>query len=65
MTRDPFSLHEILHTAHLVEEMFATHVLEREDVQNDPELKMRADIAHDALFAFYQFVGRISHEETR
>jgi hypothetical protein len=54
-----FAMHEILHTAYVVMDTFEHHILEREDVAEHPELAHAAEVVHQAMFDFYQLVGRL------
>jgi len=58
--REPFRLHEILHTASLALEFFCAHIADREDVMADDELFEASGKPLQALSDFYQLVGRIS-----
>ena len=55
---DELNRHEVLHTASVVADMFDRHVAEHRYTQSDAELKAAAEKVTDALYGFYQLVGR-------
>jgi len=63
MPREPFSIHEILHTAYVLYDTWGTHIVQREDVKADREIHRAAEEIEQAMFDFYQLMGRISAEE--
>lgn len=54
---DEFSIHEVIHTSHLVTDLFDRWVIQHLAVQADPELKAAAVGLGIALADFYQLVG--------
>ncbi len=51
------NLHEIVHTAYIVGDMFDNHIGERQEIAADDELKAAAELASEALAAFYQLAA--------
>jgi len=54
---DPFSRHEVLHTSHLIADMFDRHIADHAFTRSQPDLSAQAEAISDALNAFYQAVG--------
>ena len=49
--------HEVLHTAHIVEDMIARFLLEHPAVIGDDKLKKAANALHQQAYDFYQMAG--------
>lgn len=59
VANDRFKQHEILDRVYLIQDMFARHVEDNEDVvQADPEFTAAAEKVGDALSEFYQLLGK-------
>ena len=58
-----FHLHEVLHTASIIENMFDTHIVEHVAVSQSSVLKEAAEKASQALHDFYQLVGTLRFPE--
>ena len=59
IANDRFKQHEILDRVYLIQDMFARHVEDNEDVvQTDPEFTAAAEKVGDALSEFYQLLGK-------
>ena len=59
VVNDRFKQHEILDRVYLIKDMFERHVEDNEDVvQADPEFTAAAEKVGDALFKFYQLLGK-------
>ena len=59
IANDRFKQHEILDRVYLIQDMFARHVEDNEDVvQADPEFTAAAEKVGDALSEFYQLLGK-------
>jgi hypothetical protein len=54
---DPFAVHEVLHTAHVLSDTFERHIVDHPVVKHRPELKDKADKALEAMLEVYQEVG--------
>lgn len=54
---DEFGGHEVLHTAHLIDDLFYRQIVEHAYVQADADLKNAAEAVHKQLAEFYQLVG--------
>lgn len=55
---DAFSIHEVLHTASIIGDMFERHIVQHRLTRSDPELAAAADKIGEALADFYQLIGR-------
>lgn len=55
--KDAFSIHEVLHTAHVFGCIWSDHILDHAAVVADPELRAEAEKIAEAIGAFYQLVG--------
>jgi hypothetical protein len=53
-----FYFHEVLHTAHIIGEMFNTYICENPAVLQTPQLRSRAKDIARLLGDFYQAAGR-------
>lgn len=51
---DDFGKHEVFHTASIIVDMIATHILEHQAVEANPRWKYLAQKALDAMMFFYQ-----------
>lgn len=60
---DAFSRHEALDRAHLIAEIFDTHLLHHAYIQATPELARQCEQIAEALGALYQAIGQ--QEEDR
>jgi hypothetical protein len=67
VARDPFGIHEALHTAHVLMDAYGSYVAEHAAVEERPEIAALADKAMDAMMGVYQALGRLPewHEEVR
>ena len=54
---DEFSVHEVIHTAHLLNDAFDRWILQHRAVAFDPVLAPAAESVAEALGDFYQKVG--------
>ena len=64
---DEFSRHEVIHTAHLLNDAFDRWILQHRAVLSDPVLARAAETVGEALGDFYQTVGNrfSSHWKSR
>lgn len=54
---DKFGKHEVVHTASIIMDMFATHLLEHGAVESNDEVNEAAKKVFSQLYDFYQLVG--------
>lgn len=58
-TLDEFHQHEALHTAHVLTETWAEHVMDSRFVEAYPDIAAKAEKAMDAMMDVYQAIGII------
>lgn len=55
---DDFGKHEVVHTAHIIHEMFAAHIQGHQAVDTDEDVRKAADEIGEAIAGFYQLVAQ-------
>jgi hypothetical protein len=59
IARDPFGIHEALHTAHVMMDAYCLYVAEHAAVEERPEIAALAEKAIDAMMDVYQALGAL------
>lgn len=57
---DPFGIHEALHTAHVLMDSYATHVVEHPAVELRPDILDLGEKAIAAMMEVYQALGQLN-----
>ena len=55
---DKFSYHEVLDRTHVLVSVLDDHILTHPVIENDPELKKKAEEAEASLGELYQLIGQ-------